>query len=76
MKRGMLKKVNSFTGGLTRINADIHEIELREGDSVRQLPGQPHQLEAVTDGIVFEVSTQHFDYDSYRVLKGDSNKPQ
>jgi len=52
--------------------AETHEIELREGDSVRQFPGQPHQLIAITDGIVFEVSTEHFDDDSYRVIRGDS----
>ena len=45
---------------------------LKVGDTVRQLPGQPHQLEALTDGTVFEVSTQHFDQDSYRVWKGDT----
>ena len=54
--------------------AQIVEKRLREGDSVRQLPGQPHQLEALTDGVVFEVSTEHFDSDSYRVMKGDSQK--
>jgi mannose-6-phosphate isomerase-like protein (cupin superfamily) len=53
-------------------NADIIQINLKEGDTVRQLPGQPHQLEALTDGVIFEVSTQHFDDDSYRVIKGDS----
>jgi hypothetical protein len=26
----------------------------------------------LTDGVIFEVSTQHFDDDSYRVIKGDS----
>jgi hypothetical protein len=31
-------------------------------------------LIALTDGEVFEVSTQHFDSDSYRVWKGDSQK--
>jgi hypothetical protein len=31
----------------------------------------PHQLEAITDGEIFEISTQHFDSDSYRVQKGD-----
>ena len=51
--------------------AEIHEEFLKVGDSVRQLPGQPHQLEAITDGVVFEVSTQHFDSDSYRVWRGD-----
>jgi mannose-6-phosphate isomerase-like protein (cupin superfamily) len=53
-------------------NADVIQINLKEGDTVRQLPGQPHQLEALTDGVIFEVSTQHFDDDSYRVIKGDS----
>jgi quercetin dioxygenase-like cupin family protein len=47
----------------------VHEEHLREGDSVRQHPGQPHQLLALTDGTVFEVSTQHFDSDSYRVYR-------
>tara|TARA_R110002050_G_C8962233_1_gene514559 strand:+ start:5984 stop:6370 length:387 start_codon:yes stop_codon:yes gene_type:complete len=51
--------------------AELHEQKLKEGDSVRQLPGQPHQLEALTAGIVFEASTQHFNKDSYRIWKGD-----
>ena len=48
------------------------EQKLKVGDVVRQRVGQPHQLIALTDGTVFEVSTQHFDEDSYRVMKGDS----
>ena len=52
-------------------NGILHECILKEGDAVRQLPGQPHQLEALTDGIVFEVSTEHLDSDSYRVWKGN-----
>lgn len=52
--------------------AEVNEKKLKTGDTVRQLPGQPHQLEALTDGIVFEVSTHHFDKDSYRLWKGDS----
>ena len=54
--------------------ADIYEEELKPGDAVRQLPGQPHQLMAHTDGSIIEVSTEHFDDDSYRVSKGDSQK--
>jgi len=54
--------------------ADLHEEYLKEGDTVRQRPGQPHQLEALTDGTIYEVSTQHFDEDSYRVWKGDNQK--
>ena len=51
--------------------AELHEVELKEGDVVRQRVGQPHQLIALTNGTVFEVSTQHFDSDSYRVVRGD-----
>lgn len=52
--------------------ADLHEQILVVGDVVRQYPGQPHQLEALADGEIFEVSTQHFDSDSYRVFKGSN----
>lgn len=54
--------------------AEVSEIKISKGDTVRQKPGQPHQLEALTEGEIFEVSTQHFDSDSYRVWKGDSQK--
>lgn len=54
--------------------AEVHEEFLEPGHVVRQLPGQPHQLEAITDGVIFEVSTHHEDSDSYRVWKGDSQK--
>lgn len=53
---------------------DIIEKELKPGDIVRQRPGQPHQLKALTDGRIFEVSTEHKDSDSYRVIPGDSQK--
>ena len=53
-------------------SAETIEQKLKPGDVVRQRVGQPHQLIAVTDGTVFEVSTQHFDEDSYRVVRGDS----
>jgi len=54
--------------------AETHEQHLKVGDIVRQRPGQPHQLEAKTEGTIFEVSTTHSDSDSYRVWKGDSQK--
>jgi quercetin dioxygenase-like cupin family protein len=54
--------------------ADVIEQKLVVGDTVRQRPGQPHQLEALTDGVIFEVSTTHSDSDSYRVWKCDSQK--
>lgn len=54
--------------------AEVVEQKLKSGDVVRQKPGQPHQLEALSEGVIFEISTQHFDSDSYRVWKGDSQK--
>ena len=54
--------------------AEVHEQKLKVGDVVRQRVGQPHQIMAITDGTIFEVATQHFDDDSYRVFKGDSQK--
>jgi quercetin dioxygenase-like cupin family protein len=46
---------------------------LNEGDIVDLERGQPHQLKALTEGAtIFEVSTKHYDEDSYRIVKGDS----
>jgi mannose-6-phosphate isomerase-like protein (cupin superfamily) len=46
---------------------------LKPGDVVVIAPGLPHQLEAVTDDAkIFEVSTTHYDTDSYRIRPGDS----
>ena len=45
---------------------------VESGTVIRNRPGEPHQVEALTDAIIFEVSTTHFDEDSYRVETGDS----
>lgn len=45
---------------------------LKEGDLISVPQNTPHQLETETGGEIFEVSTTHYDYDSYRVEKGDS----
>ena len=60
--------------GIDTETTEVKVNRLYPKDIVRQRPGQPHQLEAVTDGVVFEVSTHHEDSDSYRVLKGDTLK--
>ena len=52
--------------------ADLHVTKLYVGDIIDIERGDPHQLIANTAGEIFEVSTQHFDNDSYRVGKGDS----
>ena len=48
-------------------------IEVTEGDCIHLLPGQPHRMLAIEDGsCIFEVSTKHFDSDSYRIQPGSS----
>lgn len=44
---------------------------LTVGDVITNERGEPHQLEALEYSEVFEVSTKHFDEDSYRIYKGD-----
>ena len=50
---------------------ETHTQTLYENDVVTIPIGMPHQLKALQDGEIFEISTQHFDSDSYRVWKGD-----
>jgi quercetin dioxygenase-like cupin family protein len=54
--------------------AERLERKLESGDVVHLLPCTPHKLTALEDSSVFEVSTEHHEYDSYRVEKGDSQK--
>jgi quercetin dioxygenase-like cupin family protein len=53
-------------------DATMYETTLKEGDVVTNYVGQPHQIICEEEGDIFETSTQHFDSDSYRVFKGDS----
>ena len=53
--------------------AEEKELKVTEGNCIHLLPGQPHQMLALTEeATIFEVSTQHFDSDSYRIKKGAS----
>lgn len=55
--------------------AELRSKIVKEGDCIHLMPGQPHQMLALEDGAtIFEVSTQHFDSDSYRVLPGSSQE--
>ena len=55
--------------------AELRSQIVREGDCIHLMPGQPHQMLALQEGsCIFEVSTQHFDSDSYRVLPGSSQE--
>jgi len=44
---------------------------LKVGDIITNERGEPHQLIALEDSEVFEVSTKHYDNDSFRMWKGD-----
>jgi len=47
------------------------EIILRRGDSFYVYTGLRHQMIALEITELFEFSTEHFDEDSYRIIKGD-----
>jgi mannose-6-phosphate isomerase-like protein (cupin superfamily) len=55
-------------------NADasvVEEFELAAGDCMDVPIGLVHQMLALEDTELFEFSTQHFDSDSHRLVKGD-----
>ncbi len=54
------------------INAEKFEYRIGCGEAVEIPQGHPHQLIALEESEIFEVSTQHFEDDSYRIEKGDS----
>jgi pyoverdine/dityrosine biosynthesis protein Dit1 len=47
------------------------EMILERGDNFHVYRGLRHQMFALEDTELFEFSTQHFDSDSYRIIKGD-----
>jgi quercetin dioxygenase-like cupin family protein len=55
-------------------NADRIITTLNVGDVVHVSPNTPHQLVALEQGMIIEVSTTHDEADSYRIGKGDSQK--
>ena len=56
-------------------DASVVTSVFRQGHSITNMPGYPHQLEALEDNsIIFEVSTEDLFNDSYRIQKGDSQQ--
>lgn len=55
-------------------NADQSEYLLTVGDTWRNLPLHPHQIECLEEGTIIEVSTPDSVEDNYRVLPGDSQQ--
>ena len=47
------------------------EVTLLPGDSFHVPVGLRHQMIALEESELFEFSTQHFEKDSYRIVKGD-----
>ena len=52
----------------------ISNLDIQPGDIVTVYQGIAHQLEAMSDGVIFETSTFDAVEDSYRVEKGDSQR--
>ena len=50
------------------------KINITKGDIIHIEPNTPHKLYAFVESEIFEVSTPHYDDDSYRIEKGDSQK--
>jgi quercetin dioxygenase-like cupin family protein len=54
--------------------AKLNKNIINTGDVIYIERGKPHQLIALEDNsVVFEVSTEHFEYDSYRVYRDSPN---
>lgn len=47
---------------------------LRKGDSFRVPPGMPHQIQAMKDTMIVEVSTHHSDVDVVMITRDEVNK--
>jgi quercetin dioxygenase-like cupin family protein len=50
---------------------NYQHVTLRQGDTFHVPVGMLHQFQAVVDSTILEVSTEHKDEDSYRIIKGD-----
>jgi mannose-6-phosphate isomerase len=44
-----------------KIGGELRDVQLKAGESYRNVPGTVHQMEAVTDCDVLEASTPHLD---------------
>lgn len=55
-------------------DATEYQEAFRAGDVLVIPAGNPHKIIALEETRVIEISTQHFESDSYRIQKGDSQK--
>ena len=61
----MLVRVKQAEGGV------VEEFEMSPGECMDVPAGLIHQMVALEDCELYEFSTQHFDSDSHRLVKGD-----
>ena len=67
LQSGMVRLQYSFGDSLD----DSAEEILMPGDTFEIVPLLRHKMTALKDSELFEFSTQHFEDDSYRIIKGD-----
>ena len=67
LQSGLLKVLHSFEDEISQAKETI----LNPGDSFHVPIGLRHQMIALENSELFEFSTQHFEDDSHRILKGD-----
>jgi len=64
---GKLQVTYGYQDDITKTETVI----LEKGDNFHVPVGMRHQMLALEDTEMFEFSTQHFDEDSYAIIKGD-----
>ena len=67
LQSGKLMVYYSDNDDISKANQKI----LSPGDNFHVYTGLRHQMVALEDAELFEFSTEHFDSDSYRLVKGD-----
>lgn len=67
VQSGKIKLIYSITDFMHAAD----EVILEKGSHFHIPVGLRHQMIALEDTELFEFSTQHFDEDSYRIIKGD-----
>ena len=48
-----------------------NRFDMVKGDVIRVRPGDKHRFFGIESSDIIEISTQHFDSDSYRIIKSD-----
>jgi mannose-6-phosphate isomerase-like protein (cupin superfamily) len=64
---GRIKVLYSMSDAIS----DARSVILGSGSKFDVPVGMRHQIQAIQNSEVFEFSTQHFESDSYRIIRGD-----